>query len=172
MPKSIVSRLEDGTAVIQNWDAIGHKPAHNLFYQMQKVGIRYPAITSMNISGEPEIVNQEEGKQFAKSSGIPLFLHDPKDKGVVTGSYTILNVNTNGLQLIREGNISSKVFDTIFDGIKIDKSSAAPSKHPQINFEEVLALGLSPSDARIAIISYAKGQKIEQIKRGFPWFKK
>lgn len=155
LPPSIVSQ-EDGTPFIQNWEAQGHKSIHLLTQQIMELGISYPAVTSMNISGKAEIVSQAEGITFSRERNIPFFLIDPRDTGKVLGSYTILAVNPYSVTLIREGNIKGSLFERLL-GTAVDTSQAIKAKYAQLEFPQTLLADLNPKEARIAILSFLHG---------------
>lgn len=130
MPEAIVSHTDDGTPILQNWDPTGHEAALDFVDKLLALGVYYPAITSMNISGHPEIVEQEQGIAFADSAGIPMFLVDHEDKGLVRGSYTILAVDSRGVVVVREGNIPSEVLGVILNE-SLNHRDAVSSKFPR-----------------------------------------
>ncbi len=164
LPASMVSRI-DGTPVIQNWDAVGHQPTNLLLAQMRKAGIRYPAITSMNISGAPEIIDQVEAINFSGEHGIPLFLTDDETNRAVQGSYTILGITDTGVKLIREGNLPGHMFNILL-GTDIDTSdfttakSVQPLSLPSSSFE-----GLDPRMVRMVILSSLKELPFPKIQK-------
>jgi hypothetical protein len=152
LPPSMVSEI-DGVKIIQNWDAKGHRPTHKLLRAFEHEGIEFPAVTSMNVSGEPEITSQQQGIEFSQVRGIPMFLEDPKDPHRAVGSYTILGLSDSGLQLVREGNIPSEVIQKLL-GVEIDTSdhTVAKSMKP-LSFDSTRLEGVDPRFARIAILS-------------------
>lgn len=162
LPSALVSE-EHGTHFIQNWEAQGHKAISLLVGKMIKLGVSYPGVTSMNISGKAEIVNQQEGVAFSRERGIPLFLLDPRDRGKVCGSYTILGVDPRGVQLIREGNIRGSLFERLL-GTSLDMSKAVKAKYAQLEFPQTLLAGLNPKEARIAILSFFHGYQREKVR--------
>ena len=151
LPGSIVSWVE-GTPIVQNWDAQGHKPTYLFLKTLMEKGVAYPAVTSMNVSGTPEIVDQDAGIAFSRAKHIPYFLTDPKDTKNVIGSYTILSIGQAGVELVRDGNIPGHVFATLL-GTRIETSRTIPAKYPQPTLSPELTDGLDPREARIAILS-------------------
>jgi len=167
LPPSMVSRL-DGVPVIQNWDATGHQPTNLLLAQMRNAGIEYPAITSMNVSGQPEIVDQHEAIQFSQEHGLPIFLTDEKTNPHVVGSYTILELNQSGLKLLRAGNIPVDMLRIVLDTpINTDGSTQAKSAIPlSIPDEEMDELKtLDPKTARIAILSALRDEPFPNLDK-------
>ncbi len=130
LPEVLVSHTENGTPILQNWDPTGHEAALDLVDKLLALEVCYPAITSMNISGQPEIVKQDQGIAFATSTGIPMFLVDHQDKGLVRGSYTILAVDSHGVTVVREGNIPSDMLGAILNK-PLNHSHIVASKFPQ-----------------------------------------
>ena len=153
IPAAMLSRSADGTPLLQNWDPEGHEPTLLLLEELYKKGIVYPAVTSMNVSGTPELVTEEEGIAFSKKTKIPLFLTDPRDPKKVQGSYTILGIHQDGIELVRDGNIPAKLIQRLL-GVPIDTSHARPPSHPQTAFPETLLMQKHPADGRTAILTF------------------
>lgn len=158
VPASMISRLSDGTPVLQNWDPEGHEPTLLLLEEMYKVGIRFPAVTSMNPSGTPEYVTEEDGIRFSREQSIPLFLTDPKDPRKVIGSYTILGVHQRGIEVVRDGNIPARLIQQLL-GVPLDFSNTKPPKHPQATFPESLVTDSNPAQGRVAILTFVSTEK-------------
>ncbi len=165
LPPSMVLRAEGQPPILQNWDARGHSPTRQLIELMRRKGIKFPSATSMNITGQPEIVDADEGFKFSREHGIPLFLDDPKDQGVVKGSYTIFSLNPEGVKIERDGNIPAKLFAPLFGGVPMSPSDNFKRiPHPQAEFPSTI-LDMNPHDARIAMIAITQGvshPKLEQ----------
>lgn len=142
----------DGVCMVQNWDAHGHEPVEEFLNEVRKKGVKYPAVTSMNLTGQPEIVSQEEGEQFAQKMGLPIFLKDPQAHPRHVGSYTIFTFGRKGIILDRDGNIPAGLFGKIF-GLPIDAEKAKKPNYPQLNFPEMIK-NLSGIKAREAILLY------------------
>ena len=154
VPASMISRLADGTPILQNWDPEGHEPTLLLLEEMYKKGIRYPAVTSMNPSGIPEYVTEEDGISFSEQSHIPMFLTDPKDPRKVQGSYTILGIHSSGIEVVRDGNIPAKLIERLLD-VPLDYSNTKAPKHPQAQFPDALIhQGQDPAQSRVAILTF------------------
>lgn len=152
-PDYVISKNDTGGYEMQNWDANGHPPTHAFIESLLKRGISLPAVTSMNYSGEPEIVDQKEGIQFAKKAGLSLFLTDDKDQGKAKGSFAIVGVGRSGIRLVRDGHLPSYVFPYLFD-VDIDTANAIEAKFPQVEFPDGYFSGKSPSMVRKMIIEY------------------
>lgn len=152
-PSYLVSKTENETFEMQNWDAYGHDPTHKFIELLRENNINLPAVTSMNLSGEPEIVDQKHGIEFAKKNRIKMFLIDEKDPGKIKGSFTILSITQDGLILTRDGNIPGHVFPHLLEN-EINMKNSAPSKFPQITFPKDFFEGIDPEQARKKIISF------------------
>lgn len=165
LPSKIVDRTDEGVGVIQNWDPTGHYPAKHLVDRMMVWGVRYPAITSMNISKQPEITDPAIGKVFSRTHGIPLFLDDPRDQHISIGSYPIIELTPQGLRLVREGNLPTRLLERLI-GLPLDDTEAKPAKYPQHEFPADLFddPSLSTTELRAAIIMYFKGISVDHIK--------
>lgn len=152
-PSYVISKNEAGQFEMQNWDANGHLSTHAFIDLLLNNGVKLPAVTSMNITGSPEIVDQKEGVDFAKKARIKLFLIDEKDPGVAKGSFAIIGVNNNGLSLVRDGHFPSYVFPYLF-GVALDTTNTRPAVYPQIKFPKDYFDGQTPEMVREKIISF------------------
>lgn len=164
VPRSSVSRDEQGRVWIQTWDPHGHNPTEQLLALMSKIGVKFPAVTSMNISGEPELVDQKLGEQFCSDKGVSMYLRDPKAREDLVGSYTIVTLNERGFELTRDGNVPGRLIEPIFNA-QLLTDSARPSKYPQLDFPGELTEGLSPVGVRMAILLYLNGRDPIAINR-------
>lgn len=171
VPPSSLS-LEKGQTWIQSWDAHGHRFTEDLMRLMEGFGVEYPAVTSMNISGSPEIVNQDEGERFCREKNIPVYLRDPKANPEVMGSYTIIAFNEQGIELIRDGNVPGNMIEHILH-LPLITERTTPPKYSQLNFSKDLIEGLSPQGVRMASLLYLGGRNpstINQTLRRFRVF--
>ena len=80
-------------------------------------------------------------------------LTDPRDPKKVQGSYTIVGIYQDGLELVRDGNIPVKLIERLL-GTPIDTSHAKAPSHPQIVFPEDLFMQKHPADGRTAILTF------------------
>lgn len=156
IPKSAVSLDQNDVPWIQSWDPYGFKPTEQLVYEMRELGIQFPGVTSMNISGQPEIVDQAEAQKFCQDKNIPVYLSDPKANPLFAGSYTIVSIGPKGFELVRDGNIPGDVVEEIF-GIDVDRTNAKQSKYPQMEFPKEMFAGLNPIGKRLAVLLYLGG---------------
>src|SRR5436190_9067813 len=92
LPPEIVSQRADGTYWLQNCVMSGSAPVVALVQAMQDAGVSFPAVTSMNLSGQREIVDRDEAEAFSREHGIPLVLTGPEQKPEVRGSFPIIEV--------------------------------------------------------------------------------
>ncbi len=76
LPGYAYTTAEDGSRWVQSWVPCGHKPGRQLLEEMWSIGIRLPGVTSMNVSGDPEIVEQDDALAFCEDHDVPLFLQD------------------------------------------------------------------------------------------------
>lgn len=163
IPDQAKSLSEEGYCLIQNWDSFGHDATEAFLEEVRKRGVIHPAVTSMNTSGSPEIVDQLEGEEFCRENGIKFYLKDPDANPDHVGSYTIFSINQHGITLERDGNIPGRLFEHIFD-IPIDTANYKPSKHPQLEFPEQLLQTLPPDKIRQAILMFVAGRSVDQIR--------
>lgn len=158
LPERLVSRSDDGTYWIQNWLPEGCRSARHWMESIGEQGISLPVATSMNVSGEPEIVDQEEGRKFARARGVPMFLADPDDPGRARGSFPILQVDSAGIKLLREGHFTAKLFQLLLSGWHIDLSHYQTAKYPVAELPQASAeLGKEPSQLRRTLLEFLDG---------------
>jgi len=135
IPDRVFSKADDGTYWIQNWLPEGYSPAASWMDSIRDVGISLPVATSMNVSGDPEIVDQEKGREFCEENGVPMFLADPENPERAQGSFPILQVGYDGIRLIREGQFPGSLFQSLLSEWDIDLSNYRRAKFPLIDFQ-------------------------------------
>jgi len=145
--------FEGELCMVQNWDSFGHDATEKFLESVKKLGVKHPGVTSMNKTGQAELVNQKEGEEFAKENGVPIFLKDEKAHPKHLGSYTIFTFNKFGIKLERNGNIPAKIFKFIFC-LPIDTKNAKSIKHPQLKFPIAEMKKLPPAQIRNQILSF------------------
>lgn len=130
VPPALVSQTDDGTRWMQTCVPAGAEPGSRLIYTLLEHGIRFPAVTSMNVSGRPEIVDAREAEAFCRAQGIPFVPADSADKQVVSGSFPIIEVGATGVKLLREGHFPGYLFRYLLDGADVQLTGAVPAKFP------------------------------------------
>ena len=153
IPEHAKSFTSDGVCMIQNWDSFGHDSTEEFLNEVKRRGVKHPAVTSMNITGQKEIVDQKKGEEFCKKYGIPIFLKDPKAHPGHIGSYTIFTFGREGIKLDRDGNIPSRLFKKIF-GLPIDTKGAKKPNYPQLKFPGSLFKNMSGAKVRQSVLIY------------------
>jgi len=158
LPPRLVSQTEDGVYWLQNWIPWGCRSSELWIEAMQRQGIEYPSATSMNVSGSPELVEQEAGIAFCEAHHIAIFLGDPESKPWVKGSFPILQVDKIGISLIREGHFPGMLFKHLLHEWEINLSDYKPAKYPLIPIPEELPSGTLVGDSlRLALIEHLDG---------------
>lgn len=165
VPFSSLSTDAQGRYWIQTWDPFGHESTEDLIKIAESLGVEFPAVTSMNISGQPEIVDQNEGEEFSRKGGIPIYLRDPRIHDRIKGSYTIITLGENGVEVTRDGNIPHRILKPIFGGLSFSTDKMTTPKYPQMEFPDSLITGLSVREIRVAILRYVNGEDPEQVNR-------
>lgn len=103
---SYVQTTEGRLPVVQNWTPTGKDNFEAVRALAAQHGINYLAVTSLNLTQEPEITDPAEITAFARENGLALLT----DKGAVTaagngrilsGSYPIVVADRDGLTLAR-----------------------------------------------------------------------
>lgn len=159
-PASTVSKDQFGTIWIQNWDAHGHTPTEKLINLIQDYRVKYPGITSMNISGEPEIVDQKTAEEFCIKNNVSVYLKDSTTHPKLQGSYTIISFDKKGVKLARHGNIPSWIIEKILgDSLIIDKDTKN-SNYPPLEFpQKLFKKDFSPEKIRNAVLKYLQDKE-------------
>ena len=112
----------------------------------------------MNVSGQPEIVSQEKGRQFCAANDIPIFLGDPENTGRARGSFPILQVDSEGITLVREGHFAAKTFQSLLSGWDIDLSIYQPAKFPLIDVSDIAPEAIdNPLELRRQLLTILDG---------------
>jgi tRNA A37 threonylcarbamoyladenosine synthetase subunit TsaC/SUA5/YrdC len=158
LPPRLVSRSEDGLYWLQNWIPWGCRSSESWMEAMLHQGIKYPSATSMNVSGTPELVEQEAGVTFCKAHRIPIFLGDPESKYEVKGSFPILQVDRSGMSLLREGHFSGMLFKYLLQEWEIDLNNFKPAKYPLVQIPNEWSSGaVTGIELRSALIALLDG---------------
>ncbi len=166
IPKAAFCKDDKGVIWIQSWDPYGHIFTESFIKNILALGVKFPGVTSMNITGKPEVVNQDEAERFCLENKIPYYLKDPYPNPKLQGSYTIITLSEKGIELTRDGNIPGKYIQTILGFNFISNGSLPKSaKYPQLEFPEFMFEGLNSKGVRMAILLYLEDNEPAQINR-------
>lgn len=158
LPASLVSRTDDGIYWLQNWLPEGCRTSQKWIEAITRHGIELPVATSMNVSGQPELVEQEAGADFCRRHGIPVFLRDPKSNVNVQGSFPIVQVDRGGIRLVREGHFPGRIFERLLEGWEVDLTDYQRAKYPLMEMPARLQSGsLTGTDLRLALLQLLDG---------------
>ena len=130
LPPYMVSQSADGIYWLQDFIPHGHPTTSRLVRELALAGVTLPAATSMNVSGTPEIADQEEAVAFSRQHRLPALLHDPQPNPHLQGSFPILGVGPEGVVLLREGHFPGQLFGYLLEYEDIDLSPAKPARYP------------------------------------------
>jgi len=158
LPSRLVSRAPDGSYWLQNWLPEGCQPARGWMEALRKESVDLPAVTSMNVSGKPELVDEETGLQFCQEHQVPLFLGDRKSPGRAKGSFPILQVGSEGIALIREGHFPARLFQSLLGDWEIDLSNYQSASFPPVDLpQEIEEAVESPKRLRLQLLEFLDG---------------
>jgi len=158
LPPRLVSQTDDGRYWLQNWIPTGCRSSALWMKAVKQRGIKYPSATSMNVSGTPELVEQEAGVEFCEKHGISTFLGDPESKREVKGSFPILQVDKTGMRLIREGHFPGMLFKYLLQEWDLELSGYQPGKYPLVQVPaEWLSGSVIGTELRLALIELLDG---------------
>ena len=125
---------------------------------LRKESVDLPAVTSMNVSGEPELVDGEAGLQFCKEHQVPLFLGDRNSPGRAKGSFPILQVGSKGIALIREGHFPARLFQSLLGDWEINLSDYQSASFPPVDLpQEIEEAAVSPKRLRLQLLEFLDG---------------
>jgi hypothetical protein len=155
--EALVSR-SDGVPWLQSWLPEGCGATEIWLRELTAIGVRRPVASSMNVSGQPELVDQREGLQFCLDHGIPLFLGDPQQTPAARGSFPILQVDHAGIKVLREGHFPATLFDVLLREWDVDRSHVQRGKYPLVStHSEEAATSLHPHQLRLEMIARLDG---------------
>ncbi|MGW4928362.1 hypothetical protein ACWEOH_04340 [Agromyces sp. NPDC004153] len=150
IPEHLVSEV-DGRRWVQVFDPLRMPGASELIAAMWSAGVDWVAGTSMNESGQPEIVDLEDAVDFAERHSLPI-LFQPEVLHEASGSLPILELHPDeGLRLDRHGIIAHADLETAI-GESIDASQATPAHFPPMVVPPGLLDGLDPADAMAELL--------------------
>lgn len=158
LPEAVLSEGTDGRPWLQSWMPEGCEATRIWQRELRAHDIDLPIATSMNTSGTPELVDQEEGAGFCERHGIPIFLEDPQPPGVAQGSFPILVVDEEGVAVIREGHFTAFLFDFLLAEWDVDRTEVQQARHSVVKtHSRQEASNMAPEDLRVEMIRALDG---------------
>ena len=149
-PEHLVSEVA-GHRWVQVFDPLRMPGASDLIAALWAGGVDWVAGTSMNESGEPEIVDLEEAVDFGERHSLAV-LFQPDTLHEASGSLPILELHPGaGLRLDRQGIIALGDLERAV-GAPIDASQAIPSHFPPMAVPPALLDGLDPEHATAELL--------------------
>lgn len=160
LPSRLVSIGRDEGYWLQNWLPEGSRAAAPWIQAIGAQDIGLPVATSMNVSGEPELVEPEEGLRFCRQHGVPALLVDKRSPKRAKGSFPILGVDSKGISLIREGHFPARLFQTLLKGWEINLSDFVPAKYPLVDLpQKVDNDSANPAQIRSRLLDFLDGPR-------------
>jgi hypothetical protein len=104
LPPHLIS-YRDGVPYLQSLDPNGMPGVNEFMTTLWQTGVPFPAVTSMNLSGDGEIVEFAAAVRFAEAAGLPALMLGPNQPRS-TGSRSILELGPSGLLWARPGTFS------------------------------------------------------------------
>lgn len=132
LPDRVTSQSGERVYWLQNWLPRGSEPARTWVEALRQGRIELPAATSMNVSGKPELVDQEEAATFCQAHQVPMFLADPKAPERAKGSFPIIKVGEEGIVLVREGHFPARIWQDLMGRWPIDLSQYEQGNYPLV----------------------------------------
>lgn len=182
LPDYMTSIREDGVPFFQFWDPRGIATTRTMIEEAKKgfrtikiagKDVSMPFVTSMNVSGQPEITDLEEGKRFCQEHGVQAFLTDemaPILSG--KGSYTIVELakppadqpSRPAVTITRDGAIPGHMFAQLLGVNHVDLSHAKKPlpQNPQHTIPESF-YAFPAHQLRLAILAFLHNIPEENI---------
>lgn len=145
LPEHIVSRA-DGVPYLQSLDPGGLAGMGALMRRLWRDGVRYPAITSMNNSGEPEIVELSQAARFSHEHDLPALVRPAGARPRAQGSLTILEIGPHGVRAVRHGVIPVSVLQRLIEP-PVEDELTEPADLPALDVPPGMLDGLSHHSA-------------------------
>jgi hypothetical protein len=152
LPAHLVS-VNDGVPYLQSLDPGGLPGARNLMRLLWRQGVQYPAISSMNTSGEPEIVDYSGALAFSGEQGLAALLRPNSQIQQAQGSFSILEIGPHGLRAARHGVIPIPVLQRLVEP-PIDDTLTQVADYPALDIPARRLDGLNHyATCRAALLS-------------------
>jgi len=157
----ISQAFEDGQRVsyVQGYFAAAPTPFLNFEQALVAQGAGFPAISSMNFSGKPEIVSDDEAAAFSAHHDIDSLSGVGEPNPLSYGSYPILAVTAGGLECVRRGNISKAIMERVLaplcsfrDADDIMETKPFTRRLEESDIPEIMSQDLYGAEARLAVI--------------------
>jgi hypothetical protein len=130
LPAHLVS-VNDGVPYLQSLDPGGLPEARKLMRTLWREGVQFPAISSMNSSGEPEIVDYSKALQFSSNHGLAALIRPTSRVQPAKGSFSILEIGPHGLRAARHGVIPVPVLQRLVEP-PIDDTLTQEADYPPL----------------------------------------
>jgi tRNA A37 threonylcarbamoyladenosine synthetase subunit TsaC/SUA5/YrdC len=128
LPAHLLSYV-DGVPYLQSLDPTGMPGLRDFMDRLWTRGIMFPAITSMNASGQPEIVEFAEAALFSRAVGLPALVDAPQSPRA-KGSLTILELGPDGVRAVRHGTVPVAVLQRVVERAIVDATADEPDFAP------------------------------------------
>lgn len=149
LPDALQSHV-DGTTWVQVFDPMRMPGAATLIAALWRAGVEWVAATSMNESGQTEIVATPDAVAFAERHQLSM-LFAPTAVHSASGSLPILELRPDGLRLDRHGIIAVADLEKAI-GQPIDAAAAVPAHFPPMAVPAGWLDGLDPAAATAALL--------------------
>ncbi len=157
LPGSVISGDQHTGYILQNYDPAGRDVLANLISIAKRMGIEFPAVTSLNETSAPEITATYAAAKFCEKHKVAM-LTDNESGKCSNGSYAILEATEIGLKLVRKGNLSIKLLRSLFYDYPLYVSETIkgrkPGMQPLCSKDTASLQQLQGSRLRAAIIEH------------------
>lgn len=163
IPPSMISKSKEGREIFQAFIPAGNFTLEALCRAMDKAAIKWKAGTSLNPSGDPEIVDQNNAVTFVRENRALRIYIQGKESNPRRhwGSYPIIQAFRDRLTLVRSGFIPEKHLGEVL-GSKLEIINSSKPNYAQTDFPEEFA-PLTRGKRRMAILLYLEGSSPEEI---------
>lgn len=121
LPQTLWSRDLDGLPIVQNWSPEGKSNITDMLAVATGLGIEHPAVTSLNTTKQPEIIDPDKARLFARQHGLGL-VTDSRAKRLMGGSYPVVIGDKEGLHVVRgrSGAVGTLILSRLMAGYSLD----------------------------------------------------
>lgn len=155
IPDAIFPQPVEGKSTFQNWSPEGNERT-NLILRTAISRGAITAMSSLNWSSRPEIIDEATARQFASDMGLPLISRPDEDRPErPRGSYLTYLVQEDRLSVIRLGNVTLELARHLVpDGVEVTLDEARKQPDPKypdnvLRLEDIGApFRPKPGDAR------------------------
>jgi hypothetical protein len=150
VPPCLISYVGE-VPYLQSVDPGGLPGIRSLIATLWRGGVRFPAVSSMNRSGEREIVTRPAAVDFSEGRELPALVVPKQVTQRAQGSFSILEMGPEGVRAARHGVIPIDVLQRLIE-VPIDDAVTEQAHYPPLNISSSQLGSLSHYAAARAVL--------------------